>query len=68
MSYPFLNPTAAPESSYEGLRDDGRGQRRGLHTVFSEIMWLFGLSRGLVASPSHPIIAPTDPEVSTARL
>ena len=48
----------ASESRYKGLRDNGKGQRRGLDTVFTEIIWLFGLSRASRLLPATPLLPP----------
>ena len=45
----------------------GGGGRGGNRTVWAEVIWLFGMPRDFVVSPSHPIIAPTGPEIPTAR-
>lgn len=75
MSHPCLDPIVAPESSYEGLRDEGRGTGRcfsQLKTVFAHCFCGNCLIIWTVQGPhrlSQPaIIAPPSPEISTARL
>ena len=46
----------ASESRYKGLTDNGKGQRMGLDTVFTEIIWLFGLSGASWLLPATPLL------------
>ena len=58
MPQPSLDPMVAAESRYKGLRENGKGQRRGLDTVFAEIIWLFCLSRASWLLPATALLPP----------